>query len=113
VGSVARVVIYEPSCSLTPDGTIQKRSNATILFEKSKEEAPREFGPKLWEKFPQDVGENELVNNQFMKFGIIVLEQVANVFEPTPTVDIHFAKLWERTEIFANFRNTEPFLLDD
>ncbi len=72
--SVARVVIYEPSCSSTTDGTIQKRSNAAILFEKSKEEAPREFGQKLWEKFPQDVGENELVNNQFMKFGIIVLE---------------------------------------
>ena len=35
---------------------------------------------KLWEKFPQDVGENELVNNQFMKLGIIVLEPVANVF---------------------------------
>ncbi len=113
VGSVARVVIDEPSCASTPDGTAQKRSNAAIQFEKNKEEAPRKFRQKLWEKFPQDVGENELVNNQFMKLGIIVLEQVANVFAPTPPVFIRRAKRWARTEIFANFRNTEPFSLDD
>jgi hypothetical protein len=93
VGSVARVVIYEPSCASTPDGTAQKRSNVAILFEKSKEQAPRDFGQKLWEKFPKDVGENELVNNQVMKLGIIVLEQVANVFAPTRPVDIRRAKL--------------------
>jgi hypothetical protein len=57
VGSIARVVIDEPSCASTPDGTAQKRSNAAILFEKSKEEAPRKFGQKLWEKFTQNVGE--------------------------------------------------------
>ena len=112
MGGVARVVIYEPSCASTPDGTAQKRSNAAVLFEKNKEEAPREFGQKLWEKFPQDTGEYELVNNQFMKLGIIVLEQVANVFAPTPPVYIRRTKGWARTEIFANFRNTEPFSLD-
>ncbi len=112
MGGVARVVIYEPSCASTPDGTAQKRSNATVLFEKSKEEAPSKFWQKLWEKFPQDVGENELVNNQFMKLGIIVLEQVANVFAPTPPVNICCAKRWARAKIFANFRNTEPFSLD-
>jgi hypothetical protein len=65
---------------------------SSSFLEKSKGEAPREFGQKLWEKFPQDVGENELVNNQFMKLGIIVLEQAANVFAPTPPVDICRAK---------------------
>ena len=113
VGSVARVVVYEPSCASTPDGAARKRSDATVLFEKSKEEAPREFGQKLWEKFPQDVWENEFVNNQFMKLGIVVLEQAANVFAPTPPVNIRRAKRWARMEIFANFRNAEPFLLDD
>jgi hypothetical protein len=113
VGSVARVVIDEPSCASTPDGTAQKRSNAAILFEKSKEEAPRKFGQKLWDQFTQDLGEYELVNNQFVKLRIIVLEQVANVFAPTPPVDICRAKRWARAEIFANFRNTEPFSLDD
>ena len=46
VGSVASVVIYEPSCASTPDGTAQEGSNATILLEKSKEEPPRKFGNK-------------------------------------------------------------------
>ena len=92
--SVARVIIDEPSCASTPDGAARKRSNATVLFEKSEEEAPREFGQKLWEKFPQDVWENELVNNQFMKLGIVVLEQAANVFAPTPPVNIRRAKRW-------------------
>ena len=113
MGSVARVIIDEPSCASTPDGTAQKRSNAAILFEKSKEEAPREFGQKLWEKFPQDVWENELVNNQFVKLGIVVLEQAANVFAPTPPVNIRRAKRWAWMEICENFRNPEPFLLDD
>ena len=113
MGSVARVVIDEPSCASTPDGTAQKRSNAAILFEKSKEEAPRKFGQKLWEKFTQIVRDYELVNNQVVKLRIIVLEQVANVFAPTPPVDICRAKRWARAEIFANFRNTEPFSLDD
>jgi hypothetical protein len=64
-------------------------------------------------KATQDVGDDELVNNQFMKLRIIVLEQVANVFAPTPPVDIRRAKRWALAEMFANFRNTEPFSLDD
>jgi hypothetical protein len=113
VSSVARVVVYEPSCASTPYGAAQKGSDATVLFEKSKEEAPRKFRQKLWEKFPQDVWENELVNNQFVKLGIVVLEQAANVFTPTPPVNIRRAKRWARIEIFANFRNAKPFFLDD
>ena len=111
VSSVARVVVYEPSCASTPDGAARKRSDATVLFEKSKEEAPREFGQKLWEKFPQDVGENELVNNQVMKLGIIILEQVANVFTPSPPVNIRRAKRWARMEIFGTLETLNHFCL--
>ena len=74
MGSVASVVIDEPSCASAPNGSEQKRSNTSILFEKSKEEAPRKFGQKLCEEVTHDIREYELVNNELMKLRVIVLE---------------------------------------
>ena len=60
-----------------------------------------------------DIRDYKLVNNELMKLRVIVLEQVENVLTPTPPDNICRAKRWARAKVFANFRDTEPFLPDN